>query len=126
MEGAPVKTAMFTIAILLSSCSFMVQTTEPQGRSINASVSWFSKNAVTGMSGPAGNVEGIVSDSEAAATALATYGLGKVTVESATKAEIAKSSHAMKTSISNNKTSAAIKKIEVGGEVKKQALQIEP
>lgn len=120
------KTAMLILSIVLASCSFVVQTTEPQGRSINASVSWFSKNAVTGMSGPAGNVEGIVSDSEAAAQALATaYGVG-VTVKGATKTAIASTNAEKAKVISNNKTSAAIKKIEVGGDVKKQALQISP
>lgn len=114
------KTAMLTLAFMLPSCAVTLQKTADG--SMNYSGSLFSKNAVTGMSGPAGNVEGIVSDSEAAATALATaYGVG-VTVKGATKTAIANTNAEKAKVISSNKTNARIKGIEASAATKQAAI----
>ena len=106
---------------LLTSCSLVLQKTGPDG-SVNVVVGVLGKTGATDLSGPAGQVGSFVADSNAAVNALATaYGVG-VTVKGATKAEIAKSSHATKQAISTNKTTASIKRIEAGAATKQAAI----
>lgn len=115
---------MLILAIMLSSCAVTLQKTASGDVNFNGAL--FSKNAVTEMSGPAGSVGGIVNDSEAAAQAIATaYGVG-VTVKGATKTAIASTNAEKAKVISGNKSAVSLEKIKVGGEVKKQALKIEP
>lgn len=111
------------IAILLSSCSAALQTNNPNGKSMNLTVSIGGKQAITGMSSSAGNIEGNVSDNTEPVKQAVAAAIGIETVSGATRAAIAKTNADKATAISAGRNATAVKRIEVGGEVKKQAFQ---
>lgn len=115
------KTILAIASLLLTACSVAMQ---KNGESFNYAGSVMGKKAFATMTGPAGEIEGYVTDNTDAAKDIGNTMMGIEGIKGLTKTTVNASNNLLKGKVSDNRTAVKSLGITKKSEVAKEALKV--